>query len=228
MRRILLFLGLLLLTACTTSGDVNPFFIKTTDDVKISANFFPAESTKGVILLHMLNKGKNDWNEFASVLTSNGFNVIAIDLRGHGMSDLNWKQFSDVEFSRSVLDVEVAMSYLQEKGITEVGIIGASIGANIALKYAAQDKDVKSIILLSPSLNYRGIETLENVRNYDRAIFIVTSKEDTQSADDSLILHETATGKKKFMLYENAGHGTNMFVEDTLSELILSWLKETV
>ncbi|NQU98950.1 alpha/beta fold hydrolase [Candidatus Woesearchaeota archaeon] len=226
MKRIIFIIALLLLSSC--SGDVNPFFIKASDGVKISANFFPAESEKGVILLHMLNHGKNDWNDFVPVLNENGYNVLAIDMRGHGLSELDWREFSDVEFSRAVLDVAAAKSHLEENGVSEFGIIGASIGANIALKYAAQDKEIKSIILLSPSLNYRGVTTSDNILKYDRAVFTVTSSKDTQSADDAFVLHEVASGEKKFLIYNDAGHGTDMFKEPSLNEVIITWLKKTV
>jgi len=218
---------LFLLVSCS-SGDVNPFFIKTSDGVKLSTNFFSANSDKGVVLLHMLDRSKSDWDNFIPVLTNAGYNVVAIDLRGHGASELDWSDFSSVEFSRAVLDVSAAVDYLRKKDVSEIGVIGASIGANIALKHASQEKTVKSLILLSPSLDYRGVETGENIDNYEGSLFIVTSKEDSQSADDSLTLYESASGEKKFIVYDNAGHGTNMFSEESLSEMILEWLDNTI
>ena len=95
MKRVFVLLTLfLLLISC--KGDVNPFYIQTSDGLKISANFFPVDSDKGVVLLHMLDGEKNDWNSIVPKLTANKFNVLAIDLRGHGMSSLDWRDFSEV------------------------------------------------------------------------------------------------------------------------------------
>lgn len=218
---------MLLLIACTGGVDVNPFFIKTSDGVKISANFYPAESDKGIILLHMLDHDKSDWQEFIPMLEHNGYNVIAIDMRGHGMSEFDWQSMSGVELGRAVLDVDAARVYLEEKGVTRFGVVGASIGANIALKHASQDTSIKSIVLLSPSLNYRNVETVENIAVYDRAIFVSASKDDFLSVDDSLTLYAAAIGTKKFMLYDGDAHGTALLDSD-LPDVIIKWLDDTV
>ncbi|MBU0472438.1 MAG: alpha/beta hydrolase, partial [Nanoarchaeota archaeon] len=216
----------LLLISC--KGDVNPFYIQTSDGLKISANFFPVDSDKGVVLLHMLDGEKNDWNSIVPKLTANKFNVLAIDLRGHGMSSLDWRDFSETDFSRAVLDIVVAKSYLEEKGVTKIGVIGASIGANLALKYASQDKNIDSLVLLSPSFNYKGVKTSEDVLRFEGSALIIVDKEDSQSADDSLQLYISMKEKGQLMILENVGHGTAMLKDERVPEVILSWLKKTI
>ena len=218
------------LTSCTPIGDVNPFFLHASDNVKISANFFPANnpsSNKGIILLHMLGKDKTSWNFFVPELTNANYNVISIDFRGHGLSDLDWQKFSDDDFNRAVLDVKAAVSYLESKNISKIGIVGSSIGSSIGLKYAAQDDTVKSLVLLSPGIDYEGVNISTDVNRYSGAVLIVASNDDLQSALDSQSLFDSATGKKQLKLYESAGHGTNMFSKEDIFDLIISWLDET-
>ncbi len=58
----------------------------TEDGIKISANYWPAKSENAVVLLHMLGRNKESWTSFAEKLKKAGFNVLAIDMRGHGES----------------------------------------------------------------------------------------------------------------------------------------------
>lgn len=62
--------------------------LKTTDGITIVSNLYRSEADpqKAVVLLHMMPATKESWYELAEKLTSNGFMVIAPDLRGHGES----------------------------------------------------------------------------------------------------------------------------------------------
>ncbi len=199
--------------------------IITEDGVKVAYSYYPSDGEKGIILLHMLRRDRNDWNEFAQLLQSKGYSVISIDLRGHGESDGNWNEFSERDFNNMVLDVKATKELLAEKGISSFSIIGASIGANTALNYAVTDSEVKTVILLSPGLNYRGIKTEENIKNFKNPILIIVSEEDAGSFESSKKLHELATGTKELKIYQNAGHGTNMFVKEDLAGTVIEWLK---
>ncbi|MFC2133827.1 alpha/beta hydrolase [Bacteroidota bacterium] len=228
MKKIILIIALLLLSSCAPKGDVNPFFIKAADGTKLSANYFPVEeSDKGVVLVHMLDREKGDWDELIPKLTEKRFNVIAIDLRGHGDSDLDWKEFTEDDFRKMVIDVNAAMDYLEKKGVKRFGLVGASIGANLVLKQAIQ-KDVNSVVLLSPGTTYRGLDITETIKVYEGAVFIAASKTDTFSADSSLTLFESVKGEKQLHLFDDAGHGTDMFSDPTLEDMVAEWLWKTV
>src|SRR5574342_1023618 len=97
-----------------------------------------------VILLHMLRRTRADWDGFARWLQQNGYTVIAADSRGHGQSSGNWEKFTDEDFRNMVYDVAALKSVLESRGadVKKLTIIGASIGANTAFNYAANDPDV--------------------------------------------------------------------------------------
>ncbi|HUU57599.1 MAG TPA: hypothetical protein VMW93_09670, partial [bacterium] len=104
-------------------------------------------------------------------------------------------------------------------------IVGASIGANFALNYAASDADVRAVVLLSPGLNYHGVTTVEAMSDYGgRPAYLVASEEDSYAADTVGKLHEIAGGAE-LALFKSAGHGTNIFrAEPSLADTLVTWL----
>jgi len=205
----------------------------TSDDWAIVANYYPS-SGNAVILLHQLGSDKSSYISFANELNRNGYAVLALDSRGHGESTIRngkkvvWQSFSDLDFLNMTKDVSAARDWLTNKGHNSFAIIGASVGANIALNYGVSDSAVKTVILLSPGLEHKGIVTNQTIRNFAKPIFIVASNEDTYSARSSAILYENAQGKKEIKLFDNAGHGTNMFARTDLDRLTLNWLKNNL
>ena len=198
-------------------------------------------STPSVILLHMLGMDRSTWDKFAQKLTQNGYAVLSVDLRGHGESikqanhTISYQSFMPKNFKNMTLDVKAAKKYLIEgrkANPNQISIIGASIGANLALNYAASDHSIKSVILLSPGLNYRGISTLDAIMKYKNPIYIVTTEDDSESAKDSKILCEKITCAENLKIFENTNvHGTDMLsdkmVGSKLQNIILSWLDST-
>ncbi len=239
MKRTILIL--LLLIACTTPTMETPSlkpinenppsgYMTTADGQTIAYQIYTSKpGNPGVILLHMLRKTRTDWDAFAKYLQKNGFNVIAMDTRGHGQSTGNWEAFTTEDFQKMTLDVATAKSVLESKqaDVKRLIVIGASIGANTALNYAVNDPDVQTVVLLSPGLEYKGVNTEGTINLFQKPLLIVASKDDKYSADSSEML-ASKNKNAKLVLYEAAGHGTSMFVQKELAPTILSWLKEKV
>ena len=203
-------------------------FLTTKDNYKIAYNYYPAgDNSPAVILLHMAESNSSSWDEYAKQLQENGVSSIAIDLRGHGKSDGDLTRFTDEDYNKMVLDVEAAKEFLKTQSIdaSRIAIIGASIGANIALKYAATDKGIKGIILLSAGLDYHGVKTEDAMKSYDRPVLIVASLTDEYAASSAQTLYDLSTnGDLNF--FKVAGHGTEMFNKfSNLDKFIIDWLQ---
>jgi len=191
-----------------------------------------------VILLPMLSKTKATWAKMQEALTENGYSSIALDLRGHGESiskkgrEISWSGFSNKDFQKMPLDVEAVYDFLTKKeGFRpeQIFIFGASIGANTALKFAAEKRSLGGVVLLSPGLDYRGIETVPAAKKYgNRPIYYAVSSEDLASFEAVGHLSQLTPNNTVVKLY-NAGHGTVMLEKDEilLSRIIL-WLTDEI
>ena len=200
--------------------------MQTEDSLNIVGDYFEG-NTKAVILLHMFQKTKLSWRSFAEKLNKEGYSVLAIDLRGHGDSDDNWKNFVEKDFVNMTEDVKAARASLKMYGVTEIGIIGASIGANTALNYSMEDGEIRFLVLLSPGVNYKGINIEDS--DFDGPVLIVASKDDVQSFNDSQELYERLSSKEKnFEIFEKAGHGTDMFKDSKLEPLLIEFAKKNL
>jgi len=200
-------------------GSIKEIQLITEDGIRLKATVYEADGP-GVILLHMLNRDRHDWNDFASQLQSLGYQVIAVDLRGHGESDLNWNDFSPKEFNEMVLDAKAAEEYLGK----DVAVIGASIGANIALNVAS-DGAVKAAILMSPGLEYKGVKSEESIENLDKSVLIIAAEGDTYAAESSRKLH-SLNSNAELRTYNGDEHGTWLFGKTDVDQVMIQWLKE--
>jgi dienelactone hydrolase len=208
---------------------------KTEDGVEISGNYFEPgkEHSPGFLLLHMMPSTKESWNSFAALLQENGFAVLAIDLRGHGKSidkngsKLDYKEFKDPEHRESMKDIAAAKEFLsgmKNVDISRMAIAGASIGANLALWQASNDKDIKILILLSAGLNYRGIEAAKLAPKYSGPVYILACEGDTNAAKSSRELLNVFPGDMKLELFKGNSHGTNMLLSESgLMDKLLAW-----
>ncbi|MDQ3869901.1 MAG: alpha/beta fold hydrolase [Thermoproteota archaeon] len=220
----------------------------TDDGVSIVGTYYtPASGTNSstpiVILLHMLGRDRNTWNTLASTLSQKeGYAVLSIDFRGHGESikqndkTISYQTFMEEDFNKMVLDVKAAKQFLtgqKNANPNTISIIGASIGANVALDYAASDPTIKSVVLLSPGINYRGVSTSEAITKFKNPIYIAATQGDSESAKDSQILCNmiNCDGNIKIYSDNSSSHGTNMLSDQSLNpplqDLILSWLKSS-
>jgi alpha-beta hydrolase superfamily lysophospholipase len=220
--RFVIAMCLLLLCAC---GGATVARFTTEDNVHIAYTFQKGEAGKpAILLLHMLGRTRADWNAFARQLNQQGYPTLAIDLRGHGQSE--GRLSTDNDYRAMVKDVAGAKRFLAEQNISNVVIIGASIGANTALNYAVSDSDVKAAVLLSPGIDYHGVNVNASMKTVKVPLLIAASKEDSYAYNSSKTI-ANITGAK-FIGYDKAGHGTAMFSTTNLSQAIIDWLGQTV
>jgi pimeloyl-ACP methyl ester carboxylesterase len=100
------------------------------DGLKLAGWFLPADSERAIILVHGLNSCRacefsGHFVEFATQLRAGGFNVLMIDLRGHGESEGEHVTFGQQEKQ----DVLGAMDWLHARGFQQIGALGVSLGA---------------------------------------------------------------------------------------------------
>lgn len=194
------------------------------DEVKIAYDWYPANNPVGhLLLIHMMPETKESWKNFAEKMLSAGYSSLAIDLRGHGESGggpNGYQKFSDEEHQKSILDLEAAVEFLKQQGATAemIILIGASIGANLCLQYLKENPTIKTAILLSAGLDYRGIKAgdLAKELHAGQEIFLFTSKDDIRSGGNNAemnkkIFDSIPNGvRKEIIIYKQGGHGTDL------------------
>ena len=206
----------------------------TTDDGwTIAGTFYKGHKNDTILLLHMLGRDRRDLDRLAKEINLRGYPVLTIDLRGHGEStqfsntQRKYSAFTQDDFRSMPKDVEAAKSFIQEQNKTMSAIVGASIGANTALNYAATDKSIKTVVLISPGLDYRGLGIMEAAKIYDGSALTIASKEDVYSADSSKKINDALTGKKDLNILTGGAHGTDILSTEINNEVV-SWIMDKV
>jgi len=196
--------------------------LREADGTRIAYTFYePAvTTTKAVILLHELGKDRHVWDELAPELAEH-YAVISIDLRGHGESSGDYERFTPQDYQNMYKDAGTAQEFLRQKGYTDFGAIGASIGANVALVYASA-YDAKAAVLLSPGMNIQSINLQAMAPKVREPILLIASVDDGYSAESVDLLQSILPrGTKK--RYDNAGHGTEMLQNKQVKDDMLAW-----
>ncbi len=230
--RVYLICLLLLLVGCSAEEQITGRVLEekvtlaTTDGINIEGTFYPADSTDGIILLHMYTQDRSVWKPYIETFRQKDFNVLTIDLRGHGGSDLSYTSMSKEDFNAMTYDVKAALDFLMKRQIEEITVIGASLGANVALAIATKDLRIKDIVLISPGLDYKGITTGDTIRKYSRPLLIIVGGNDGTAWKSSNTLFDRSPSKIVLQPYDTALHGTDMIKElPEVSTRILEWLE---
>ncbi|MEW6253603.1 MAG: alpha/beta fold hydrolase, partial [Planctomycetota bacterium] len=153
------------------AGEPQPVSFHAADGVRIAADYYPPPSAErgdapAVILLHGYAADRKIWEPLIAPLHQAGFAVLALDLRGHGESATTTShqavQQRDPELFRAMQnDVLGAYDWLAARpGIdrARLALVGAGVGASVALQYAAHDRSVDALACLSPRLNDLGLD----------------------------------------------------------------------
>lgn len=198
------------------------------DGTRLAASWgVPAKSTRGVLLLHQSGRTKEDWSFMADKLYHDGDVVLAMDLRGHGANVGKVPtELKPADYQAMQADVTAALAQLKAKGVTRISIVGAELGANLAINAAVADPQVVSVVLLSPGMELKGIIASDAVKRYGaRPIVIVAALDDGYGAHSAAALDGTAQGEHELKLIEVGGKGVKMLNRDpSLEGWIVGWI----
>lgn len=142
-------------------------------------------------------------------------------LKHHNISSLRIKYRYPSELAESVLDVMVAITFLERFGIEEIGLVGHSLGGAVVLQAAASAPGtVSTVVTLATQAHGAEVASLlENVS----LLFIHGESDEILPAYGSTYIHDISQGEKQLMLYKNATH-TLTEVAVPVQQQIQSWL----
>ncbi|HIJ64852.1 MAG TPA: alpha/beta fold hydrolase [Candidatus Hydrogenedentes bacterium] len=215
--------------------------LTTSDGLTIAATVYRAgrSAPAGLVLVHMLGTDRESWAPFASQAQQAGYMCIALDLRGHGDSKrqetgrLSYKKFTREDWYAALNDIAAAKHMLLSEGADpdNLAVVGASIGANLALNYAVADGDIQAVVLVSAGLDYQGIATEAAMQVYgrERPALLIVARDDAYAAESCRALQAASPGFCELREYPGAAHGTNLLdASDGAVDQVLHWLDAVI
>lgn len=152
----------------------------TTDGWVLAATLTEGEQRdRAVVLVHQLASDRREWEPLLHRLrAAPAVTTLAVDLRGHGDSlrgpmgeGVQWTRFGtdSAAWGGVVRDVQAAVSYLAQLGVSRVVLVGSSLGASACVGATVGEGRVDGLVLLSPGLNYHGLEVRPGFAAFLRA-----------------------------------------------------------
>jgi pimeloyl-ACP methyl ester carboxylesterase len=128
----------------------NGHFFTSFDSTKIFYKIGGANTRQTTILfLHGLGGNMQAWNAQLSFFQSKGYQTIAFDLRGHGLSGRP-KKVDDYALEKFAEDI---LTFLKIYPCKEVVLVGHCLGGMVVLKLASRMKSrLKAIIIVATSI----------------------------------------------------------------------------
>lgn len=199
--------------------------LSTEDGVTIHANM-TGRGTGAVLLIHGREKSSVVWKLFAEKLAAKGIRVLTIDLRGHGSSG-KAPQPGDEAYPAMIEDVRIGLKTLQRYQLKNLSIVGADVGANLALQAAAENTAVSNVVLLSPGFNIKGIKATQHLEGYGkRPLLLAAGDADGYSAKTVKYLKSKAVGQSKLIVPTGSESGAQLLDKHPdLEDSVLQWLE---
>ena len=121
-------------------GESTPVTFDTADGVQLEGRLFgPEDAAAGVVLAHMLPTDQRSWYAFAERLAGHGYRVLTFNFRGYCPGGDGGCSQGTKQIEAAPTDLAAAVDMLRARGVSRVGIAGASMGGTAALLTAADD-----------------------------------------------------------------------------------------
>jgi pimeloyl-ACP methyl ester carboxylesterase len=217
--------------AATQAPTPTPQFveIKMQDGLVVQGSFYrttSSEKAPAVLLLHQNNGSRAEWLPIIPDLVAQGYNVLAIDQRGFGLTG------GKREYLLLEKDATAVVGWLRDEQTSVdpelVALIGSSVGANVALRVCASDDRCHAVVALSPGTNYYNIDSTSAVKTLGKkAVLFVAGQLDADSADAVKVLLSDVPRDTSAMarLYAGtASHGRALVGYQDVNSMVLAWL----
>ncbi len=201
-----------------------------------------SEKSPGILLFHVMGVGQRfDYENLAIRLSMQGFNVLAVDLRGHGES-LSEQSF---EYTNETLadDEDAALQFLINQANVEaeqIGVIGASGTVAEAIGLASRHHEVKAIVGLSGHTDAAGAEFLSKATylsvlgvgaTSDSIMTKVAGNWQLQTSAETMqkVVAHSNHHQSLLVVYAEAPHGTAMLhAKADLIPTLTTWLTQVL
>lgn len=127
-------------------------YIKSFDDTQIYYNHLPNKNPHTLVFLHGVGGNLTLWKKEIEYFQKKGYSTLALDLRGHGIS----QYYDDSEKYRIPCFTRDVYEILKNENINQFSLIGYSIGGGIAVHYLMRYKSLypSSLVLVDTAITY--------------------------------------------------------------------------
>ncbi len=241
----------LLIIAIIASTSISPLMGQSNQPVKFNTDDnllitgildIPDEaegSLPAIILIHQGGSSKSEWKNLKlwNNLKKAGFIVLAYDIRTHGQSGKDKGSLSDLfnNPKRSPLDLQAAIDFLKKEERVDhnrIGVLGASIGANLACVAASSDLyPVQSVVSISAKVSaVQNLSGTKSPLSFKNAFFVASEEEQNglrkKWAND---LFNRTKGSRKIKIASGESHGSYILRDnEKIQQEIITWFKDTL
>jgi hypothetical protein len=233
----------------STPDEPRDVWYTSTDGAIINASFYPSmfEERPTIYLVHDIGDDRTVWDDYARELQDTGYNVLAMDLRGHGESFMNIKDPSIVyDWTTMTPDEAVGIEYdvqgawrwvtgTNEKGEknTESSNLGAMVGIGRGglLGFSQMSRmgreGIWSAVVISPLLDIYERDLFQLFENWGslRPFLLASSEEDSvgELAMDTVLIPRLEDGETngEGIVVPGSSRGIRLLRYEELTDRIL-------
>lgn len=144
-----------------------------------------------VVCMHSFSMNASVWKKLAENLRLKNYNVLTMDLRGHGRSVYNDKlkiksryQFTNDDWKKLPKDYVQSINYIKSNytniNTNDIILVGADLGAVAGVIGSLNlPKTPSKMVLISPVLSFKGMDMpVKSLKFYNTRTMYITTKSD--------------------------------------------------
>ena len=177
----------------------------------------PSTNKPLVVMLHSFSLNALSWQPIAQQLRLKGYNVLAMDLRGHSRSVYNEKlkiksrfKYTNSDWQKLPEDVIESIAYVKSNypkiNTNDTIFVGADIGSNAGIiTDVKKKKKPEKFVIISPMLNFKGLYIPIKIASYTDTKFLVIL-----SKSDKILFNFYSSTKPLIITYPKGGPGNQL------------------
>lgn len=170
----------------------------------------------GVILAHQYNADQSAWYAFAAELASKGYTVLTFNFRGFCPGDAAGCSDGKQEPAQAALDLEGAITFMQNRGVDKLFIVGASMGGTVAL--VPMPLRVDGIVAVSAPEDFEGLKADTGALPKTPMLFVAGREDPADAAGAARRLYDAAPKPKQILVVPSEEHGAYLLDDPTSGE----------